>query len=118
MPIINQKEWDECVHINEDPYGKCCIDVAREVMRILDENKDFDAHKIICDADKNIKAGGITGFMAGCIAQMINHVHSRGEEFNDKWNDLHGVSKEKAAACPDEGRSGTVNPAILTIQEK
>lgn len=108
--IKNQKLWDEYVSKNNDPYGKCCVDVAREVMRILDEGNDFDVHKIICDADDNINAGGITGFMAGCVARMISKCHSRGEEFNDKWNEFHGVSKEKA-------NGGTVNPAILTIGE-
>jgi hypothetical protein len=106
--IKNQKAWDEWVTKNTDPYGKACVDVAREVMRILDEGKDFDCHKIIDDADDKIQAGGLTGFMAGCVAQMVKVCHSRGDEFNDKWNEYYGVSKEKA-------KGGTVNPAILTI---
>lgn len=110
MPIINQVDWDHQVEINKDAYGGCCINVAREVMRILDEGKPFEAHDVICQADNNVKAGGITGYMAGCVAQMVVHCHSRGEEFNDKWNESHGVSKEKA-------KGGTVNPAILTIGE-
>ena len=111
MPIVNEEKWNTWVDKNQDPYGKCCVDVAREVMRILDEGKDFDVHGIICDADKKIDAGGITGFMAGCVAQMVKKCHSRGEEFNDKWNESYGVSKEKA-------KGGTVNPAILTIGDK
>ena len=109
MPITNQKLWDEYEDKNKDPYGGCCVNVAREVMRILDQGKPFDPHQIICDVDKNIDAGGITGFMAGAVAQMVARCHSRGDEFNDKWNAHYGIAKEDA-------RGATVNPAILTIE--
>ena len=33
--ITNKEKWDEWVEANKDPYGKCCVDVAREVMRQL-----------------------------------------------------------------------------------
>ena len=64
MNLKNEKEWKRCVKVNKDPYGKACVDVARRVMEILDRNENFDTHKIICQADEDIKAGGITGFMA------------------------------------------------------
>ena len=53
MPIINVKDWEEQERINKDLYGKCCIDVAREVMKLLDipEYQDFDSHH---SNDKNI----------------------------------------------------------------
>lgn len=81
MNLKDQKAWDEWVKNNNDPYGKACVDVARRVMEILDEGKEFDTYSIICQADKEIKAGGITGFMAGCVVQMVSHCHERGEEF-------------------------------------
>ena len=106
--ITDQKTWDEMVRINQDSYGKACMDVTRRVMEILDEDQPFDTHGIICQADKDVKAGGITGFMAGCVAQMVAQVHSRGKEFNKQWNKGYGV----------ENKEGTVNPAILTIGPK
>lgn len=108
--IIKQDEWNKDVELNKDPYGKCCIDVAREVMRLLDtpEYQDFDTHKIICDAEKNIGEEGITGFMAGCIAQIVVHCHSRGEEFKEKWNKQYD----------DKPRKGVINPALITIKER
>mgnify|MGYP006311746395 CR=1 FL=1 len=106
--ITDKARWQSWVDKNKDPYGKACVDVAREVMRMLDteEYKDFEPNEIINVADENIKAGGITGFMAGCVASMISQVHSRGKEFRKKWNESYGVKKAR----------GTVNPAILHIR--
>jgi hypothetical protein len=110
MSITKQEDWDKWVNNNSDPYGKVAIDVAREVMRLLDEREgDFDTHKIICEADENIKTGGITGFMASCVAQMVSHCHSRGEEFRRKWNIDYDSEKS------NEKEGAVVNPAILTI---
>jgi len=114
MGIINEKEWNECVEVNKDPYGKGCVDVARQVMKILDDEPgDFDTHKIICRADDEVKAGGITGFMAGCVASMVGQCHSRGEEFRRKWNTDNQISNEGDKAN-EEG--GTLNPALLHIE--
>lgn len=77
----DQKRWDNYVRLNTDPYGKTCIDVARRVMEILDKEKDFDYHEVICRADKEVKAGGITGFMAGMVCNIVINCHERGEEF-------------------------------------
>ncbi len=109
MPIINETEWMDWVKSNNDPYGKCCVDVACEVMRLLDGGEKFDPHQIITTADNNIEAGGITGFMAGCVAQMVSHYHSRGEEFRKAWNGE--VGRHTGQADSD----GVLNPAIIHI---
>ena len=106
MPIIDEKGWKECQEKNKDPYGNCCVKVAKRVMEILDENKNFDANHIINQANDDIEAGGITGFMAGAVAGIVSNCHSRGEEFRIKWNEQYGVSKDK---------KGVVNPAILHV---
>jgi hypothetical protein len=117
MPIIKQEQWDKCVKINDDPYGGCCINVARKVMEYLDSNPDtpiankwepFGPNELISRADKDIQAGGISGNMAGEVAGIVSFVHSRGEEFRKKWNESYGVTEDKA-------KGGTVNPAIVTI---
>lgn len=89
--IANEKLWQQYVDINkDDPYGKCCVEVARQVMKMLDEDdtplrSGYDdphtPHGIICKADDDISAGGITGFMASCVSGMISQCHSRGEEW-------------------------------------
>ncbi len=106
MNLKNQEKWDECVENNTDSYGKCCVDVARDVMTELDKGEKFDCHKIIC---KSKHADGITGFMSGCIASMVSECHIRGNEFRKQWNGDHGVKEET---------DGVVNPAIMTIEIK
>ena len=113
----NQEAWDKHVSGNDDPYGKACVDVAREVMNMLDEEdapplvngyaKDnTTAFGLICLADEKAKAGGITGFMAGCVAQMVVQCHERGEEFRKSHNGEEYQGE------------GVVNHAILTISSK
>lgn len=108
MKLKDEQSWNEWVAANDDPYGKACITVARRVMEILDDGKPFDCHKIICQADDETKAGGITGFMAGAVAQMVSTCHERGEEFRVQWNSGYRTKGE------DTG--GVVNPAILNIE--
>ena len=106
MPITNIREWTNCEQLNSDPYGKACVDVARRVMELMDDDSiPLEPHDLICRADNEIGAGGITGFMAGCVANMVSTHHTRGAEFRQAWNALYDVQSE----------SGVVNPAVLTI---
>ena len=112
MNLKNEKKWNDYVKKNQDPYGKACVDVARKVMEILDKNTSFDCHEIIWEADKEIKAGRITGFMAGCVACMVSECHVRGEEFREKWNIHCQVGTEGVEANKS---GGVLNPALLNI---
>jgi len=110
----HEEKWNEWVRNNKDPYGKACIDVARQVMKLMEEDTTplhngyypdiHTAHGLICKADEDIKAGGITGFMAGCVAQMVTECHERGEEFRKSHNGEEYTG------------DGVVNHAILTIK--
>lgn len=119
MPITNEKLWQKQVENNKDAYGKCCVDVAREVMRLLDESTDtINTHDLICKANKNIGAGSITGFMAGAVASMVSQVsqcHSRGEEFRRAWNTDTQLQDEGDKANES---GGTLNPALLNVEVK
>lgn len=113
MPITNKDSWQQWVDNNSDPYGKAACDVARRVMEILDEEPgEFDPHTIICRADDETNTGGITGFMAGAVASMVSHCHSRGDEFRRLWNTDCQIGDEGDKAN-DSG--GVLNPALLTI---
>ena len=93
----NKEDWNKWVKDNsEDANSKACIDVARRVMKLLDADETplhngyhpdiHTAHGLICKADDDIKAGGITGCMADFITQMVAHCHERGEEFRKSHN--------------------------------
>lgn len=113
MPITDNESWESWVKSNTDPYGEACIKVARRAMEILDEQPgDFNCHKLICRADDEAQTGGITGFMAGCVASMISKCHSRGEEFRRKWNRDNQIGTEGDKAN-DSG--GVLNPALLVV---
>lgn len=112
MPIIEQN-WNKWAEKSEDVYSNYCVDVAKEIMRLLDtpEYQEFDAHKIICDANNNIKTESIIGaptFMVALIVAIVTQCHSRGEEFKTKWNKL----------WDDKPREDVINPAIMEIKEK
>jgi hypothetical protein len=115
MPISNQEAWSTWVESNKDSYGEACVNVARRVMELLDKEDKFDTHEIICRADKETKMGGITGFMAGAVAQMVSECHSRGEEFRRMWNCEVQIGTEGDKA---NKTGGVLNPALLTIQTK
>jgi len=112
MSIVNQGVWEEYVEGNKDPYGKACVDVARKVMELLDEDVDFVLPNIVNWADDEIGTGGLTGFMAGAVAAMVSQCHSRGEEFRLAWN--------RATQLRDEGERANeigdiLNPALLMM---
>jgi len=117
MPIIKKEDWEKWVKINaKDPYSRCCVEVAKKVMELLDDNnhEKFNANEIVLEADRLLNEG-ITGFMSGCVAQMVSHCHSRGEEFRKKWNEETQIGDEGDKA--NEGK-GVLNPALLSIGKK
>ena len=99
-----EKEWEESVDKNQDEYGHGVIEVVVKVCKFLDEGKTPKEAE-----DLGIKDSGITGFMAGAMASMINYFHPRGDEFKKYWNKQFGVEDEK---------KGVVNPALITIKKK
>lgn len=89
MPIENKESWEKMVEENkENDRNRTTNNVAIEVMRLLDEEKEFDIHEIICRADKNIKAGGITRHMAYTVTQILFRYHSRREEIKKQGDAL------------------------------
>jgi hypothetical protein len=113
MKLKDERAWLQWVNANRDPYGKACVDVARRIMEKLDNpTTPMDCHRLICDADKEIDAGGITGFMAGAVALMVSRCHERGEEFRRAWNKDVQIGTEGDKANESDG---VLNPAILKI---
>jgi hypothetical protein len=121
--IKNLEMWKEFVDKNTDSYGKCCVDVARQVMKILDDEyvdkkkiEPKDTHSLICRADDEIKAGGITGFMAGCVSSMVSQVHSMGDEWRKAWNIDNQIGTEGEKA--NKKKKAVLNPALISVSTK
>lgn len=91
------KKWKEWQEKNSgDAYSAAVIDVARRCMEILDKKTEplkkgykekHSAFGIICRADREVKAGGITGFQASIVRGIIFQCHERGAEFRESYGD-------------------------------
>ncbi len=115
MPISNETQWKACIESNEDDYGAQCVEVARHLMDLLDD-ESFElttCHAAINRADDMTDDPGITGFMVGAVSNIVSKVHSRGEEWRKKWNTENQIRDEGDKA--NEGK-GVLNPALLTIK--
>jgi hypothetical protein len=88
-----------------DGYSFGVVKATVKVMGALDQGKTPK------EANEEMYGMGISGFMAGCVAQSIAEFHERGDEFRKFWNKEWGVSE-------DQANGGTVNPAILTVKDK
>lgn len=85
-----------------DGYSFGVVQAAVSVMGALDQGKTP------AEANDAMKGMGISGFMAGCVAEIVSKYHIRGDEFRLFWNEYWGVGEDKA-------NGGVVNPAIVTI---
>ena len=101
-----EAEWEKSVMGNQDGYGHGVVDATVVVCAALDSGKS-------CDEARNASYGlGITGFMAGCMAQWVAYFHPRGEEFRRFWNKDNQIGDEGERAN-DSG--GVLNPALLSL---
>ena len=100
-------EWTVFERNNsKDFYSRGVVDAVLASCKVLD-----DVDKTPKQAEEAWEGLGLTGFMAGCAAKTIAHFHVRGDEFRKYWNKQFGVDEKQA-------KGGTVNPAILTIEER
>lgn len=106
ISITNGKIWDEYVEKNNDPYGKCCIDYARDWGRLMQYYISKGETIVECADRSSHELGwyGITGFMYGAAVMMLSGCWEHGEELK-KWHNREYLH---------EGE-GVVNPAVLTI---
>lgn len=85
-----------------DPYSFGVVEATIKVISALDKGKTVD------EANNEMYGMGISGFMAGCVAEWVSKFHERGDEFRIYWNTKWGVDEAEA-------KGGVVNPAIVTI---
>ena len=113
MELKDARAWEEGLAANSDPYGGATYEYAEKWANLMEA--DIGGGKLLSDiakrtshdADKDI---GITGFMYGCVVQILGEVWIHGEELRRWHNDQYGESGQRANES-----GGTINPAILTI---
>ena len=117
---MNKKDpigWQKFVEMNDDPYGKACVDYAErwadlmEVKLVLGEKLETVAEKTSHDADTD----GITGFMYGAAVSMLALCWEHGEELR-RWHNLATQLKDEGEKANLSG--GVLNPALLVIGDR
>lgn len=104
-----EAEYETYVSKNQDGYGNGVIVATAAVGARLDAG---DAPEV---AEKACHGFGITGFMAGCMAQAVARFHPRGDEFRRWWNKDNQI-KDEGDRANESG--GVLNPALLSVGEK
>jgi hypothetical protein len=115
MEFKDEEAWKSWEEVNTDPYGKCCVDYARDWANLMErkmaagETLEDIADDASHEADK---PHGITGYMYGVAVSMLSQSWKHGEELR-QWHNLKtqiGTEGEKA-----NEKGGTLNPALLSI---
>lgn len=101
MPIKDEISWKEWVDKNPTGIGRGCVDTARRVMELLDEEKEqpLNPQEVIVRASKELQGESPSWMQAGYIAQIVIQCHSRGEEFREAWNKKFPDSQIKKGAA-------------------
>ena len=88
--IINEEKWNEYLKNNKNNYySEQCIEVAKKVMDILDNDNSPLTKEANGFTAKNILrffgSNDLTHFMAQVIANIVIEFHHRGDEFKESF---------------------------------
>lgn len=104
-----EDEWKKIQEVNSgDAYSNRCVTYAEDWATLMEEQLAQGRTVEDCAGETSSKADydGITGFMYGAACHILAGVWEHGESLrvwhNNKYN-------------PDYKGSGTINPAILTV---
>jgi hypothetical protein len=104
-----QSDWEKIQEVNsEDPYSNRCVTYAEDWANLMEKQLAKGRSVEDCAESTATKADtdGITGFMYGAACNILAGVWEHGESLriwhNKKYN-------------PNYNGSGTINPAILTV---
>ncbi len=119
MQIKQGKEeaWELQVKINDDPYGKACIDYTRVWAELMEKRID-DGSKledIAKSTSHEADTDGITGFMYGCAVSILSELWIHGEQLR-LWHNLDTQIRDEGEKANQSG--GVLNPALMTINTK
>jgi len=128
MKLKNKLAWEKHVDMNTDPYGKCCVDYAREWAELMEEEmkenkiKMTNSNKLAVFSFIEQRAEylsyvadekyGITGFMYGAAVSMLSSCWKFGEELR-KWHNIDAQIGNEGEKANESG--GVLNPALLNV---
>jgi hypothetical protein len=120
MQVRDEDKWKQYETVNDDPYGKCCVDYARAWAEAMEEK--LAAGSTVADCAKATSHEvdqrpefGITGFMYGAAVSMLALCWEHGEELR-RWHNLDTQIGDEGAKANETG--GVLNPALLNIGPK
>jgi len=116
MKTKDQKEWDDWVANNTDPYGARIMSYAEDWADLMEAQMEAGAtledvaDKTSHDADTD----GITGFMYGAAVSSLAQCWVHGEQLR-RWHNLKTQIGNEGERANSAGT--TLNPALLNIGE-
>ncbi len=89
MKIKNIEEWEKTVKANDDPYGSAAVRYAKNWANMMEEemNEGKELKDIAEEASHKADTEGITGFMYGCVVNILSQCWEHGEELR-KWHNI------------------------------
>jgi hypothetical protein len=115
MKIKNQKEWQNWIDKNKDPYGSCVIRYAEKWADMMEVEMEKGKELESIAKDTGYKANkdfGITGFMYGAAVSVLCTVWEHGEELR-QWHNLDTQIKDEGEKANEGG--GVLNPALMSV---
>ena len=114
MKLIDKETWNAWIENNTDPYGKACVDYAKDWAELMEKriNNDEKLEDIAEQTSHDADTSGITGFMYGAAVSMLSQCWEYGEALR-KWHNLNIQIGDEGKKANKEG--GTLNPALLNI---
>ena len=115
MKLRNQKDWDEGVENNDDPYGAAVYRYAKNWANLMESEIDNGVvlEKCAKETSHSADTEGITGFMYGCAVSVLANCWEHGEQLR-QWHNLDTQIQDEGEKANATG--GTLNPALLNIQ--
>lgn len=117
MNLKDEKSWKDWEEKNQDPYGKACVDYARDWMEAMDNAlsaSDSLPEEIVPQIYQECepKDHGITGNMYGCAVEMVSRCWKHGEIVRKAHNIKWQIGNEGERANESDK---VLNPAIINI---
>lgn len=114
MKFSDSIAWDTYVNANTDPYGKACVDYARDWAELMEYHisKGDSVAECAKAASHDADTESITGFMYGAAVSMLAKCWKYGEELR-RWHNEDAQLGDEGTRANETG--GVLNPALMVL---